>query len=61
VCLSRRLGDQLKLGELEGRNLREALRSVARVDVRVDDPGVVANCNTPAALSEALRTVHRRS
>jgi molybdenum cofactor cytidylyltransferase len=61
VCLSRRLVDQLKLGELEGRNLREALSSVARVDVRVDDPGVVANCNTPAALSEALSTVHRRS
>jgi molybdenum cofactor cytidylyltransferase len=61
VCLSRGLVDQLKLGELEGRNLREALRAVARVDVRVDDPGVIANCNTPAALSEALRTVHRRS
>jgi CTP:molybdopterin cytidylyltransferase MocA len=55
VCLARSLVDQLRFGELEGRNLREALRSVARIDVRVDDPGVIANCNTPEALRTALR------
>jgi CTP:molybdopterin cytidylyltransferase MocA len=60
VCLSRSLVNQLKFGELEGRNLREALRSVARVDVRVDDPGVIANCNTPEALNAALRTAKRQ-
>lgn len=54
VCLSRELVEQLKFGELEGRNLRDALRSVPRVDVRVDDPGVIANCNTPATLAAAL-------
>lgn len=54
VCLARSLVDQLKFGELEGRNLREALRSVARVEVDVGDPGVIANCNTPAALAAAL-------
>lgn len=55
VCLSRRLVDKLKFGELEGRNLREVLHSVARIEVHVDDPGVIANCNTPEALSAALR------
>ena len=35
--------------------LLEVLREVGAVDVEVDDPGVVANCNAPEALELALR------
>jgi hypothetical protein len=30
------------------------LHAVDTVDVAVDDPGVIANCNTPEALAAAL-------
>ena len=35
--------------------LRDVLQAVDRVDVDVPDPGVVANCNTPERLQEALQ------
>lgn len=53
VMLSRHLAERIVAGELAGPTLREVLRSVATVDVPVDDPGVTANCNTPDALAAA--------
>jgi hypothetical protein len=37
--------------------MREVLKAVGAVDLDVDDPGVTANCNTPATLSAALKTM----
>ena len=54
VCLTRALAEALVAGALPGATLRDALRVAGRVDVEVDDPGVVANCNTPDRLQEAL-------
>ena len=42
-------------GELTGPTLRDVLRIVGAVDVPIDDIGVNSNCNTPEALSAALR------
>jgi hypothetical protein len=42
-------------GLLDGPTLRDVLRAVDAVDIEVDDRGVVANCNTPEALQEAIR------
>ena len=55
ICLSRSVVTKLLLGELGAGNLREALQALDSVEVPVDDPGIIANCNTPEALSEALR------
>jgi CTP:molybdopterin cytidylyltransferase MocA len=55
ICIDREVASAVVSGELPGPTLREVLREVGAVDVEVDDPGVVANCNTPAALSAALR------
>jgi CTP:molybdopterin cytidylyltransferase MocA len=55
ICLDRDVVSAISRGELTGPTLREILRTIGAVDVEVDDPGVVANCNTPAALSAALR------
>jgi CTP:molybdopterin cytidylyltransferase MocA len=54
VMLSRSLAERVVAGELPGPTLREVLRAVATVDVAVNDPGVVTNCNTPEALAAAL-------
>jgi CTP:molybdopterin cytidylyltransferase MocA len=53
VCLARELAEGIARGELAGESLRDILREVGAVDVSVDDPGTVANCNTPEALQEA--------
>ena len=54
VCFSRVVAEMIVRGEYTGPTLRHVLRAVGAVDLPVDDPGVVANCNTPEALREAL-------
>jgi CTP:molybdopterin cytidylyltransferase MocA len=54
VCLARSVAMAIVRQELPGPTLREALRAAGRHDVAVDDPGVVANCNTPERLQQAL-------
>ena len=55
ICIEREVASAIVSGEFPGPTLREVLREVGAVDVEVDDPGVIANCNTPDALREALR------
>lgn len=54
VVLSRHVATELAGGELGGATLRDVLAAVEPVEVPVDDPGVLANCNTPDALRAAL-------
>ncbi len=54
VCLTRAVAMAIVLEELPGPTLRDALRAAGRHDVVLDDPGVVANCNTPEQLRQAL-------
>ena len=54
VCLARSVVETIVEGKLTGPTLREILRSLDAVDVDVDDPGVITNCNTPEALAAAL-------
>ncbi|NCO69613.1 MAG: NTP transferase domain-containing protein, partial [Acidobacteria bacterium] len=61
VVLDRDLAEAIGNGRLTGPTLREVLSGAAAVDVAVDDPGVVANCNTPERLREALVEVPRRA
>lgn len=61
VCLARSVAETLVDGRLTGPTLREVLRSVDAVDVAVDDPGVITNCNTPEALASALTHLRERS
>ena len=58
ICLERAIASAIAGGEFGGPTLREVLREVGAVGVDVSDRGVVANCNTPAALSEALRAAN---
>ena len=60
VCLSRATAQGVASGTLQGRTLREALGAVERTEVAVDDPGVVANCNTPELLIAGLARVSGR-
>jgi len=57
VCLARSVAEALGDGSATGPTLREVLRSVDAVDVAVDDPGVITNCNTPEALATALKNL----
>jgi len=54
ICFHRAIADAVVDGSQPGPTLREVLRAAGAVDVEVDDPGVVANCNTPEALAAAL-------
>ncbi len=54
VIIDRRTAEAIVSGEWRGPTLREVLREIGAVDVEVDDPGAVANCNTPGALERAL-------
>jgi len=54
VCLARSVVELIVEGKLTGPTLRDILRSIDAVDVDVDDPGVITNCNTPEALTTAL-------
>jgi len=55
ICIDREVASAIVMGESSGPTLREVLREVGAVDVEVDDPGVIANCNTPETLEKALR------
>lgn len=59
ICLERTVATAIVEGSEPGPTLREVLRAAAAQVVEVDDPGVVANCNTPEALSAALTNVQR--
>lgn len=59
VCFARSVAETLVDGSATGPTLRDVLRSVDAVDVAVDDPGVIANCNTPEALAEALKSLRK--
>ncbi len=54
VCLDRRVAEGIAGGGMPGPTLRDVLRLVGTIEVVVDDPGVVANCNTPERLRQAL-------
>ena len=56
VQLARETAERIAREELRGENLRDILRRVGVVDVQVDDPGVVANCNSPDLLRKYLAT-----
>ena len=60
VMLSRRVAEGIAGGAHRGPSLREVLRAVGTVDLPVDDPGINANCNTPAALAAALARLGAR-
>jgi len=61
ICIDREVATAIGRSEFPGPTLREVLREVGAVDVEVDDPGVVANCNTPEALRDALRSINQGS
>ena len=54
IMLARAVAEGIVAGTLPGPTLREVLHAVGTVDIAVDDPGVIANCNTPEALASAL-------
>jgi CTP:molybdopterin cytidylyltransferase MocA len=54
VIIDRASAEKIASGESQGPTLREVLKEISAVDVEVDDPGAVANCNTPGALARAL-------
>jgi CTP:molybdopterin cytidylyltransferase MocA len=54
VVIGRSTAESIVDGCLSGPTLREVLRVVGAKNVDVDDPGVVANCNTPDALQRGL-------
>jgi CTP:molybdopterin cytidylyltransferase MocA len=58
ICVARSVVQNIVGGELDGPTLREVLRSVDSVVVPVEDIGVISNCNTPEALSKALKSCH---
>ena len=55
ICLARTVAESVARGDVAGPTLREVLHAVKALSVPVDDPGVVANCNTPETLASALR------
>lgn len=59
VVVHRAVAEAVSRGELRGPTLREVLNAVGLAVVEVDDPGTVANCNTPNALARALATANR--
>lgn len=60
ISLARAAAAALVAGELRGPTLRDALSACAREDIAVDDPGVLANCNTPERLRAAIERLSRR-
>jgi CTP:molybdopterin cytidylyltransferase MocA len=54
VVLGRGIVNALVDGSEPGPTLREVLARAGVATVEVDDPGVVTNCNTPAALAAAF-------
>lgn len=56
IALARKPAEAIAREQLTGSNLRDILRSLDAVVLSVDDAAVTANCNTPDALSRALRS-----
>jgi molybdenum cofactor cytidylyltransferase len=54
VALARHVAERIVSGELAAATLRDAMRSIGRRDLEVDDAGTVSNCNTPEQLAAAL-------
>lgn len=54
ILLDRGVVVSIVCGDLDGPTMREVLRAVGPVEVAVDDPGVITNCNTPEALEAAI-------
>jgi CTP:molybdopterin cytidylyltransferase MocA len=54
ILVAREVAERIARDELPGATLREIVRTVGLVDIAVDDPGIVANCNTPEALRSWL-------
>ena len=61
VSFTRSVADAIVSGVYTGPTLRDVLREVGALDTAVDDPGVIANCNTPAALRKALEAANSES
>lgn len=59
VVIHRSVAEAILAGEAPGPTLRDVLIQVGMTEVPVDDPGTIANCNTPDALAEALASVNR--
>ena len=59
VFLGRAAAEAIAVGNEKGPTLREVLRGSEALTIEVDDPGVVANCNTPETLSAALAKFRR--
>ena len=58
IRLNREVAETIAREKIGGATVREVLGAIGGVDVAVDDPGVVANCNTPDALREAINIVN---
>jgi CTP:molybdopterin cytidylyltransferase MocA len=56
VVVDRAVATAVVSGRISGPTLRDVLRDADARDLAVDDPGAIANCNTPAALAAALAT-----
>ena len=61
VLLSRNAAEDIVNQRYGGSTLRDVLGSLHPAAVPVDDPAVIANCNTPEALASALRAVQSRT
>jgi CTP:molybdopterin cytidylyltransferase MocA len=58
VVVCRDVAESIADGRAPGPTLRDVLASVVVVEIPVDDPGVIANCNTPDALAAAWTRIH---
>jgi CTP:molybdopterin cytidylyltransferase MocA len=54
VVIDRATAEMIACGRVAGPTLRGVLGEIGAADVEVADPGAVANCNTPEALTRAL-------
>lgn len=57
VVIDRSSAEAVAGGVKSGPTLRDVLREIGAVDIEVDDPGAIANCNTPDALARALASL----
>ena len=57
VVIDRPTAEAIVNDPMAGPTLRNVLREAGATDVEVDDPGAIANCNTPDALERALQTL----
>lgn len=57
VVIDRASATAIADGVVTGPTLREVLHEIGAVDIEVDDPGAIANCNTPDSLASALASL----